>query len=50
MTIKWTKRSLRSYILIVEYLSVRWTVKEIKEFVTKTEKVTDLIRQNPYIY
>ena len=50
MIIKWTKRSLNSYLLIIDYLSEEWTPKEVKAFVTKTEKTIEQIKLNPYIF
>ena len=50
MKIRWTPRSLKSYLKIITYLSKNWTEKEIDKFVAQSTNTIERIEHNPYMY
>jgi plasmid stabilization system protein ParE len=50
MKVIWTKRSLESYLEIIDFLKKQWTIKEIKNFVLLTNNMIFSINKNPYIF
>lgn len=45
--IVWTKRALQRYQEIIEYLQTNWGEQVTREFVQRTYRVIDLIRDYP---
>jgi plasmid stabilization system protein ParE len=46
----WTDEANTNYESIIEYLSIRWSIKEKTEFVRKLEKRIEVIKQFPEIF
>jgi len=49
-TIFWTTEARQSYQGILEYLQEKWTEREIKNFIQRTDDVLAFIKENPSIY
>ncbi|MEQ9231508.1 MAG: hypothetical protein RIF46_12565 [Cyclobacteriaceae bacterium] len=51
-SIKWLPEAETTYALVIEYLEVNWTNKEINNFIDRTDEVINFIAQKPqqYIY
>jgi plasmid stabilization system protein ParE len=49
-SILWSPQANHTYQQILEYLQERWTEREIKNFIDRTETVLSFISQNPYLY
>ncbi|MGY4383270.1 plasmid stabilization system protein ParE [Pedobacter sp. UYP24] len=49
-SIIWSPTAKISYYQIMEYLDDKWTLKELKSFVNRTEEVIDHIYENPLLY
>lgn len=50
LNIRWTKRAEKSFDEIVERIEERWSEKSAKKFVRKTDKVLDLMSDNPLMF
>ncbi|HEX2934322.1 MAG TPA: hypothetical protein VHO72_03120 [Bacteroidales bacterium] len=50
MKISWTPNARLTYFKILEYLSEKWTIKEVESFIYKTEQTIALIEENPYMF
>lgn len=50
MKISWTPNARLTYFKILEYLSEKWTIKEVESFIYKTEQTIALIAENPYMF
>jgi len=50
MEVKWTSKAIESFTEIIEFLSNNWTQKEVDNFIENTDRVLEIIRQNPYSY
>ena len=48
--IKWTPRSLRTYVSIVRHLDEHWTQREVDQFDSEVDAVLELIAMFPRIY
>ena len=49
-SVSWSPAARTTYLRILEYLDERWTVKELKAFVKRTELVIKYICDNPLLY
>ena len=49
-SIKWLPEAEITFALVIEYLEKNWTVKQIENFINRTEQVIDFISQNPKQY
>lgn len=48
--IVWSKEAEDTFENIISYLEVKWTEKEIRKFVSETEKVVSIMRKNPFLF
>lgn len=46
----WSPVAKLTYYQILEYLEEKWTEKELKVFINRTEEVINHIRKNPRLY
>lgn len=46
----WSPIAKTSYIEILDFLDENWTMKEIKSFITRTERLLKLISNNPNLF
>ncbi|HEY1025340.1 MAG TPA: type II toxin-antitoxin system RelE/ParE family toxin [Sphingobacteriaceae bacterium] len=49
-TVTWSPIARNTYIQILEYLDERWTTRELKAFIDRTEEVINNICGNPLLY
>lgn len=45
----WSKRADKGYARIIKYLEEDWTEKEVKNFVQETNRLFDLLKENPFL-
>ncbi|WP_299285453.1 type II toxin-antitoxin system RelE/ParE family toxin [uncultured Mucilaginibacter sp.] len=50
LTVNWSEEARFQFENIIDFLNYRWTEKETKDFILKTEAVVKVIRAHPYIY
>ena len=50
MKITWTPRALQSYFSIFNFLTEKWTKKEVENFVNQTDRVIEQIAENPGMF
>jgi plasmid stabilization system protein ParE len=50
MKITWTPKALQSYFGIFNFLTQRWTKKEVETFVDQTDRIIEQISENPYMF
>ena len=50
MKISWTPTSRLTYFKILDYLLKNWTIKEVENFIYKTEHTLAQIAENPYMF
>jgi plasmid stabilization system protein ParE len=50
MKVVWSPKAINSFNKIVDFLSDRWTKKEIDNFAHETDKVIGQITENPYMF
>ena len=50
LTVKWSEEARFQVEEIIDFLNYRWTEKEAKEFILKTEGVIKVIIGHPYLY
>ncbi len=50
LNINWTAEAKLTYGNILEYLQEEWSIKEVQGFINRTEKVIQIISQQPYIF
>ena len=48
--IRWTERALTDFENVLNYLNKNWSAKELNSFIIKTEQLTGLISQNPFLF
>lgn len=48
--INWTESAKKSFDDIIEYLLHDWTQKEVNQLIYRTERVLELLSNNPRIY
>jgi plasmid stabilization system protein ParE len=48
--IRWTPEALKSFQKVIDYLETNWTEKEVKSFITSTNRVAQFISQNPKMF
>ncbi|NOX48442.1 MAG: type II toxin-antitoxin system RelE/ParE family toxin [Chlorobi bacterium] len=46
----WTEEAIHNLEEIIDYLSTRWTQREIDKFKSKLSKQIDLIKRNPRMF
>lgn len=46
----WTQEAITTFELNIEFLKNRWTEREIKRFVLKTQETILLIQKNPLLF
>ncbi|RLD65060.1 MAG: type II toxin-antitoxin system RelE/ParE family toxin [Bacteroidetes bacterium] len=47
---RWTTEAEESFKAVIEYLEYKWTEKEVRNFVRKTNEVIKQIEKHPYQY
>lgn len=50
LNIKWTKEAKDTFEKILIYLNEEWSVKEVENFISRTENILSIISQQPYLY
>lgn len=50
MIINWTPKAKKTFIDILNWLSVNWKNKETNKFINQTEDTIEQIKNNPYLY
>ena len=50
MEVVWTSEAKRTFILISDYIEQKWSNKEVREFVEKTEFTLSLIQKTPKMF
>ena len=50
MKISWSPQAKKEYEKILLYLNESWSIKEIENFIIKTETVLNGIQENPYMF
>ncbi len=48
--IRWTPEALARFEIVIDYLEANWTEREVINFVSSTDKVIQLISENPKIF
>ena len=46
----WTPQAEKTFTLVLEYLQRDWTTKEIKKFISATDKTIGYISKNPEMF
>lgn len=49
LKIYWTPQAAKGYDEIINYLSEKWTDREIQHFIEETMHFLDLLSRNPYL-
>ncbi len=49
LEIVWTKRAISGYDRIINYLTENWSDKEVKNFITETDKFFEVLKLHPEI-
>lgn len=49
-SIEWSDEAETTYIRILLYLEEKWTIREVRHFMARTEEVLGFIDKNPGIY
>lgn len=49
-SVTWSPTARITYYQILEYLDEKWTIKELKAFINRTEEVINHICNNPLLY
>lgn len=49
-SIEWSDEAETTYIKILLYLEEKWTIQEVRNFMTRTGEVLNFIDKNPGIY
>ncbi len=50
MTIRWSQRANMDFNKILEFLFKNWGIKEVENFIDKTDEIILKIRQNPELF
>ena len=50
LNIIWSPRALDNFHEVISYLSKNWSAKVVRNFVSRTEKVIELISEHPEIF
>ena len=50
MEVIWTAKARITYFNVIDYLSRNWTLKEIKQFELRTQKIINIIKKHPKIF
>ena len=48
--IEWTNEALNNLDSVIEYLAVKWTDREIKNFFKKLDRSLNIISKNPFAF
>lgn len=46
----WSKEAEDTFGNIISYLEAKWTEKEIRQFVSETERIVSILKQNPFLF
>lgn len=46
----WSPKAEKTFETVIEYLDKKWTNKQIKHFISETERVVHMLSQNPYMF
>lgn len=46
----WSKEAEDTFENIISYLEAKWTAKEIRQFVSETERIVSILKQNPFLF
>ncbi len=46
----WSEEAKKTYFDIIDFLTERWTDKEIQHFIARTDTVIGKITENPYLF
>jgi hypothetical protein len=49
-SVEWTAEAEITYTNILLYLEQKWTDREVRNFIYRTEEVLQLIKNNPLVY
>jgi hypothetical protein len=49
-SVEWTAEAEIAYTTILLYLEQKWTDREVRNFIYRTEEVLQLIKNNPLVY
>jgi plasmid stabilization system protein ParE len=48
--IVWSKEAEDKFEDVISYLEIKWTEKEVKKFVSDTEKIISILKKNPFLF
>jgi plasmid stabilization system protein ParE len=48
--IRWTDRAIKDFESVLNYLNSNWSDKEVINFISKAEKLTTIIVENPFLF
>ena len=46
----WSDEAKKTYADVIEYLDYKWTIKEIHDFIARTDGVLIKLRRNPFLF
>lgn len=46
----WSKEAEDKFEEIISYLEIKWTEKEIRKFVSESEKIISILKKNPLLF
>ena len=46
----WSPKSEKTFDSVIHYLELKWTERQIKNFVKETERIAYLLSKNPYLF
>ncbi|WEA03108.1 type II toxin-antitoxin system RelE/ParE family toxin [Mucilaginibacter sp. SJ] len=46
----WSSEARKTFVEIIEYLDYNWTIKEVNDFISRTDSVLIKIRKNPFLF
>ena len=46
----WSPEAEKTFDEVIEYLERKWSKKEIKNFIKKTEEIISIRQNNPYLF
>ncbi len=49
-SVEWTAEAENTYTNILLFLEQKWTQREVRNFIYRTEQVLQLIKDNPLVY
>ncbi len=46
----WSPKAIFTFDRVIQYLEFKWSEKEIRNFVSSTNKLADVLSLNPYLF